>query len=290
MYPGYLDWFYCRSKFPVKLNQALASYAESASARGPRPTLRIQPIRRSGFLPIALLAAASAVRPACAQSTIPAETQPAHALPSKMTTFSRLLTSAPQIVVRDVTVLRGKTSVEVHIEASGPVTPVGKVLTDPERIVIDLPDVGYATSSRLPVDTGDVQGVRVALFHVDPPITRVVVDLAHPREYRLLTAGSTVILSIDTSTRPAAAAIVPAMAMSSAPPAAMPVEQPAVSTPKSEVRKTQAEAPAHPSEVAAAPAVLEPALESQAKLEPPLSRGGDSVETGSRGANFSGSA
>ena len=165
---------------------------------------------------------------------------------------SRPLALEPQTVVRDVTVLRGKTSVEVHIDASGPVAPVAKVLSDPERIVIDLPDVGYATSRHLPVDAGDVQGVRVALFHVDPPITRVVVDLAHPHEYRLLTARSTVILSIDTSATPAAAAA--------------PVRD---SAPASEARLDPPPVPVQPSEVAAAPTVTQPAPVSQAKMEPP---------------------
>jgi AMIN domain len=89
--------------------------------------------------------------------------------------------------------------VEVHIEASGPVKPVAKVLADPERIVVDLAGLGCDGRRRLPVNAQDVEAVRVALYQANPPVTRVVVDLSHPHEYRLLPAGSTVILAIETT-------------------------------------------------------------------------------------------
>jgi len=185
-----------------------------------------------------------------------------------VTSQPRLAPVEPRIVLRSVTVLRGKTSVEVHIESSGPVKPVAMVLSGPDRIVIDLAGVGYGDSRRLPVNAGDVQGVRVALFHADPPVTRVVVDLAHPHEYRLLSAGSTVILAIDTSAKPAAAAPtrvakVATVAMpSSAPPAAAaPADHPPASTPASEVKPQPqpAAAPEAPTQPPAAPAPTPPA-------------------------------
>jgi len=105
------------------------------------------------------------------------------------------------------------------------------------------------------------------LFHVDPPITRVVVDLAHPHEYRLLTARSTVILSIDTSAAPTANWPAAATA-SSTPTAATAADQLAASTRAPEVKEQKPIAPARPSEVAAAAAVPQPAPVSQAKMEP----------------------
>ena len=151
---------------------------------------------------IALLIAATAALPACAQSMLPGGTRPARSLPAKVASPPRLATVEPRIVLRNVTILRGKTSVEVHIEASGSVKPVAMVLSGPERIVVDLAGVGYDNARRFPVNTGDVEGVRVALFQADPPVTRVVVDLARRHEYWLRPAGSTVILAIDTSPKP----------------------------------------------------------------------------------------
>ena len=145
----------------------------------------------------------SAAVPACAQSMQPLGAQPAHSLPAKVTSPSRLPAIESRAVLRKVTILRGQTSVEVHIEASGPVKPAAMVLSGPERIVVDLTGVGYDGSRHLSVNAGDVEGVRVALFKADPPVTRVVVDLARRHEYRLLPAGSTVILAIDTSAKTA---------------------------------------------------------------------------------------
>lgn len=222
---------------------------------------------------IALLVAAGAAMPAGAQSMLPAGTQPARSLPAKVTTQPRLAPVEPRIVLRNVTVLRGKTSVEVHIESSGPVKPVAMVLSDPERIVIDLAEVGYGDSRRLPVNVGDVQGVRVALFQADPPVTRVVVDLARPHAYRLLSAGSTVILAIDTSAKPAAAAptiaakVVTVTMPSSAPPAdAPPADHPPVSTPTPEAKQPPVATPEAPTQPPAAPAPPPPAPPAEPKV------------------------
>lgn len=135
-------------------------------------------------------------------------------------------------MLRNVTILRGKTSVEVHIEASSPVKPAVMLLSHPERIVVDLAGVDCAGGHHFPVNADDVEGVRVGLFRTDPPVTRVVVDLASRHQYRLLPAGSTVILAIDFSPRlalavPAAAKVAEAAVTSTAPPASSPEPSPA---------------------------------------------------------------
>jgi AMIN domain-containing protein len=98
----------------------------------------------------------------------------------------------------------------------------------------------------------------------------VVVDLAHPHDYRLLSAGSTVILAIDTSAKPAAAAPtrvakVATVAMpSSAPPAAeATADHPPASTPASETKQPPPAAPAQPP---AAPAPPQPAPPPEPKV------------------------
>ena len=193
-----------------------------------------------------MLIAASVALPACAQTTPPARTQPARSLPAKVATKPGLSSVAPRTMLRNVTILRGQTSVEIHIEASGAVKPVAMVLSEPERIVVDLADVGYDGSRRFPIDAGDVQDVRVALYQANPPVTRVVVDLAHRHEYRLLPAGKTVILAIDTSPPPAiaaqpAAAKVAAVVVASTvpPPASPPASNPPPAAAPAEVAKLQ---------------------------------------------------
>jgi len=202
---------------------------------------------------IALLVAAGAAVPACAQSLLPTGTQPARALPAKVTSPSRPPAVEPRSVLRNVTILRHQTSVEVRIETSGPVKPVAMTLSQPERIVVDLPNVGYDGSRCFAVNDGDVQGVRVAQLRFAPPVARVVVDLAHQRKYRLLSASSGVTLVIDTRAKPASAAPPPAAkasggaAASPAPPAATaPADHPPVSTPASAAKLPPPEAPAQP--------------------------------------------
>ena len=220
------------------------------------------------MLVIALLAAAGAAVPACAQSMLPAGTQPSRSVPAKVLSPGRPPTVEPRPVLQNVTILRRQTSVEVRIETSGPVKPVAMTLSQPERIVVDLPNVGYDDSRCFAVNAGDVQGVRVAMFRFDPPVARVVVDLAHQRKYRLLSASSRVILIIDTSAKPAIAAppaaaqVATVVAPSPAPPAAAaPADHPPVSMPASEAKLqpppvAPPEAPAQP---LAAPAPTPPA-------------------------------
>jgi hypothetical protein len=160
-------------------------------------------------------------------------------------------------VLRNVTILRGKTSVEVHLEASGTVKPVARMFSRPERIVVDLAGVSYDGSRRLPVNAGDVEGVRIALFRVAPPVTRVVVDLSHRHQYRLLPAGSTVILAIDTSPEPPIATqpAVPKAPAKASPPAT--AKLPASKTPSAPPPTSAAKVPP-PMAMAKAEAPVEP--------------------------------
>jgi len=226
------------------------------------------------MLVLALLA--STAVSARAQSSLPADTRPARPLPARMASASRVATVEPQTVLRHVTILRGRTSVEVHLEASGPVRPVAMTLSGPARIVVDLADVGYDGSRHLPVNAGDVEGVRVALFQANPPVTRVVVDLAQPHEYRLLPAGRTVILAIDTSPKPAIAAqppetqatVLPVISAAAAPAAPAPIA-------KAPAEASEAKVPPSSSVVAGNPgppaAPAQPAAGSaSARLREPL--------------------
>lgn len=221
---------------------------------------------------IALLAA-SLTLPAYAQSILPGGAPPISPLPAKMASPPRIARVAPGTVLRNVTILRGKTSVEVHIEASGPVKPAVMLLSQPERIVVDLAGVSCGGGHHLIVNAGDVEGVRVGLHQADPPVTRVVVDLAHRHEYRLLPAGSTVILAIDFSPQPALAAQLAAVNLAdvAATSAVPPVSSADTSLTDTQVPAQASEAKLPPPPVAPpearAPATAEPA--SSPATQPP---------------------
>ena len=187
-------------------------------------------------------------------------------------------------MLQNVAILRTQTTVEVHIEASGAVKPVAMTLSQPDRIVVDLPNVSYDNSRCFAVNSGDVQGVRVALFHYDPPVARVVVDLAHQRKYQLLSAGKRVTIIVDTRLQPAAAArpdtpkTVAAVAPALPPPSGAipspaasaltaPVDAPKASVPEPEAKLPPVVQPEAPPQPTVQPSATQPA----AKPEHPVS-------------------
>jgi AMIN domain len=105
--------------------------------------------------------------------------------------------AGPQASIRRVAILRSGQALELEVSASQPVTPTVLVLTGPDRLVIDFPNAVPGNDLRnIPVNRGEVKGVRVGLFAQDPPITRVVLDLKAPQPYQLFPSGKSVIVKV----------------------------------------------------------------------------------------------
>jgi type IV pilus assembly protein PilQ len=124
--------------------------------------------------------------------------------------------------VKNLAVVRGKSGMEVEILASAPVTPQTMKLTSPDRVVLDLPNTVPAGKRELSVNGSDIKTVRMARFQVDPPVTRVVVDLAANRDYEVVPSGNKIILKFHEA-KPAQAANAPVEAPMSAPATPAPV-------------------------------------------------------------------
>lgn len=91
-----------------------------------------------------------------------------------------------QTAVRHVQVLGGKDAVEIEVEASDRIVPETRVLTGPDRLVVDFPNAIPGTGLRSQsVFRGQVKDVRVGLFQSKPPITRIVLDLKSPQNYQI---------------------------------------------------------------------------------------------------------
>ena len=98
--------------------------------------------------------------------------------------------SAPNSARVEHVVVRGTgAAMEVEIQTSGaPVAPDTQAITGPDRIVVDFPGALPTAELRaLKVNLGALKGIRSGLFFSNPPITRIVLDLAEPQSYQIST-------------------------------------------------------------------------------------------------------
>ncbi|HUA16936.1 MAG TPA: AMIN domain-containing protein [Verrucomicrobiae bacterium] len=103
-----------------------------------------------------------------------------------------------QLSVRHVRVLDSKDAVEIEIEASDRVTPQTRMLTGPDRLVIDFPNAMPGSDLRnQSVDRGDVKDIRFGLFQSRPPVTRIVLDLKTAQSFQVFPYGRTVIIKVS---------------------------------------------------------------------------------------------
>jgi antitoxin (DNA-binding transcriptional repressor) of toxin-antitoxin stability system len=102
-----------------------------------------------------------------------------------------------QASVRSVKVLGGKDAVEIEVQSSDKIVPETRVLTGPDRLVIDFPNAVPSSQLRSQsVDRGEVKSLRVGLFQSKPPITRVVLDLKTAQSYQVFPYGRTVMIKV----------------------------------------------------------------------------------------------
>ena len=86
--------------------------------------------------------------------------------------------------VTAVGITHDKTGPAIEIILTRQVVPAIQQLDGPPRLVIDLPKtIMAARLKRIEVQAMQISAIRVDQYQSDPPITRVVVDLAAPRKY-----------------------------------------------------------------------------------------------------------
>ena len=106
-------------------------------------------------------------------------------------------TSQGQASVRRIKVLGSKDTVEIEVEGSDRLVPQTRVLTGPDRLVIDFPNAVPGSEMRnQSVDRGEVKDVRFGLFQSKPPVTRIVLDLKTAQSYQVFPYGRTVMIKV----------------------------------------------------------------------------------------------
>ena len=102
-----------------------------------------------------------------------------------------------QTSVRRVQVLGSKDAVEIQVEASDRIVPQSRVLTSPDRLVIDFPNATPGAELRSQsVDRGQVKDIRIGLFQSKPPVTRLVLDLKSAQSYQVFPNGRMVVIKV----------------------------------------------------------------------------------------------
>jgi len=91
-------------------------------------------------------------------------------------------------------------AMEIEIQISGEaVAPDTQAISGPDRIIVDFPGALPAAELRaLRVNRGALKGIRAGLFFNNPPITRIVLDLAEPQAYQISTVRNAVVIKLGS--------------------------------------------------------------------------------------------
>ena len=100
------------------------------------------------------------------------------------------------VTVSNISVVRGEGTLDVEINASGPMTAKTMKLSRPDRVVVDIANAVPARQQTVSVNSGDIKEVRVGQFQSAPPVTRVVVDMEAARDFELIPRGNKLVLKL----------------------------------------------------------------------------------------------
>jgi N-acetylmuramoyl-L-alanine amidase len=110
-------------------------------------------------------------------------------------------------------------TLQVTVDATGPVQAETLVLTQPDRMVVDFLHAALRTPpGEMPVSGAGVRRIRTAQFQVKPYIARLVFDLLQPVEVRVNSDAAT--YRVTVAVRPRAEATAPALPPAGSPAAA----------------------------------------------------------------------
>jgi type IV pilus assembly protein PilQ len=144
-----------------------------------------------------VLVAVSMEPQALASANQPSETAPAAVTHVPKATQTDIHAAAQVARVRGLSVVRGHDGTNVEIRTTGTLTPKILTLKSPDRLVIDLPNaVPESRPHNIPVHASDVNMVRMSQYQAQPPVTRVVLDLTSPQDFRLATLNDRVVVKL----------------------------------------------------------------------------------------------
>ena len=129
----------------------------------------------------------------------PVKAAPATVAKAAPVTATKPATDAPASI-RNIAVTRGKNGMEVQIH--GVSSAKALKLTGPDRVVLDFANAVPAVRSKnILVNSAELKDIRVGQFQNDPPVTRVVLDMASPAEYELVPGPDSLTIKFQSTVK-----------------------------------------------------------------------------------------
>lgn len=111
--------------------------------------------------------------------------------------FQLSANTGPAATLSQITITGAQHDLGVAITTTVPITPRIEIVTEPARLIVDLPDVLPSAGLRkIFVNRGKLKDIRVGLLSANPRITRVVLDLLAPIPYRLLPLRNSLVVNL----------------------------------------------------------------------------------------------
>jgi len=99
--------------------------------------------------------------------------------------------------IKSFRIVQEKDGPAVEILSTKPLVPSIQAISDPPRLVIDLPNARLETQQkRISVQADQISAIRADQFQQNPPVARVVVDLLAPRAYTWDAAGNRLVVRL----------------------------------------------------------------------------------------------
>ena len=125
-------------------------------------------------------------------------------IPLLMLSLAVAQTSAPQApataaehpLIQKMDVLKSGDGISVEITGSAKLTATAMMVPNPDRVVVDVPGAVVPHFRHITVGADGIKAVRLGQNSANPPVARLVVDLAAARDYQLVRAGNRVVLKL----------------------------------------------------------------------------------------------
>jgi hypothetical protein len=99
--------------------------------------------------------------------------------------------------IKSIRIVQEKDGPAVEILSTKPLVPSIQAISDPDRLVIDLPNARLETEQkRISVQADQISSIRAEQFQQNPPVARLVVDLLAPRAYTWYAAGNRLVVRL----------------------------------------------------------------------------------------------